>query len=173
MTCRLLLLLISVLPLFSSCESTESSGGGGPQNAARNAAILAEPRGDWFIGRRYFTNKVRYWGYLRRPGHLWDEAKLVVMDERRGIRTPDRLPEMPAGGGPAHGFDHNYEYRIWGDFTGETCYDPNSDRELPLFAARRYEVITTEPGYLFNPRDHYNPNYIPAREAKYQTPARL
>jgi len=173
MTRRLILLLISVLPLLPSCNSTGGSEGGGPGLEARNAAILAEPRGDWFIGRRYFTNKVRYWGYLRRPGHLWEQAKLVVIDEPRGIRQPDRLPESPAGGGNAHGFDHNYEYRIWGDFTGNTIYDPNSDRELPGFAARRFELITKEPGYLFSPRDRYNPNYIPAREAKYQTPARL
>ena len=96
MTRRLLLLLLAFVPLLPSCKTT---GGGGsdlpdnsPQSQARNAAILAEPRGDWYIGRRYFTNKVRYWGYLRRPGQLWNDAKLVVIDENRGIRTPDRLP---------------------------------------------------------------------------------
>lgn len=175
MTRRLLLLLLALVPLLPSCETT---GGGdfadnGPQVQARNAAILAEPRGEWFIGRRYFTNKVRYWGYLRRPGQLWDDARLVVFDENRGIRTPDRLPEMPAGGGQAHGYDHNVEYRIWGSYTGQMCYDPNSDRELPLFAATRFEPVNRTPGFLWSPKERYNPNYIPAREAKYQTPARM
>jgi hypothetical protein len=168
----LCLLCVALLPFLTSCGTTGGAEGG-VDVQARNAAILAEPRGDWFIGRRYFTNKVRYWGYLRRPGHLWEQAKLVVMDERRGVTQPDRLPESPSGGGNAHGYDHNYEYRIWGDYTGEHCYDPNSDRELPLFAPSRFEVINREPGFLFSPRDRYNPNYIPPREAKYQTPARM
>jgi hypothetical protein len=176
MTRRFVLLLLAVLPLLNSCGTTE----GGVDNSAagqsvqlRNAAIRAEPRGDWYIGRRYFTNKVRYWGYLRSPGQLWDTAKLVVMDESRGVRTPDRLPEAPSGGGRAHGYDHNYEYRIWGHYTGRVVYDPNSDREIPLFAPTRFEVISEHPGYLFSPKDKYHPNYIPAREVKYQTPARL
>ncbi len=178
MTRRLLLLLLAFVPLLPSCGTTGGGGGSdmpdnSPQSQARNAAILAEPRGDWYIGRRYFTNKVRYWGYLRKPGQLWDDAKLVVIDENRGIRTPDRLPENPAGGGQAHGFDHNTEYRIWGSYTGQMCYDPNSDRELPLFAATRFEPVNRTPGFLFSPRERYNPNYIPAREAKYQTPARM
>lgn len=169
---RLLLLLLTFLPLLPSCETTGGADNG-PDVQMRNAAILAEPRGDWYIGRRYFTNKVRYWGYLRRPGQLWEESKLVIMDETRGLRTPDRLPENPAGGGNAHGFDHNYEYRIWGNYSGSVAYDPNSDRELPVFVAKKYEVINRVPGFLFSPRDRYNPNYIPAREGKYQTPNRL
>ena len=178
MTRRQLLFLPAVLPLLNSC-GTPGGGGSGdftdndPQAQTRNAGILAEPRGEWFIGRRYYTNKVRYWGYLRRPGQLWDSAKLIVMDENRGVSQPDRLPEVPGGGANAHGFDHNYEYRIWGSYTGQICYDPNSDRELPMFAARKFEVISRTPGFLFTPRDNYNPNYIPAREARHQTPARM
>lgn len=178
MTRRFLLLLAACLPfLLPSCET--ASGGSypeendnGPEVQARNAAILAEPRGDWFIGRRYFTNKCRYWGYVRKPGELWTSAKLVVMDETAGVLTPDRLPELPAMGN-AHGYDHNTEYRIWGRYSGRIAYDPNSDRELPVFIATRYEVISSNPGFLFSPRERYSPNYIPAREAKYQTQNRM
>ena len=175
MTRRLLLLVLAFLPLLPSCSTTGDGdiADNGPTVQARNAAILAEPRGDWYIGRRYFTNKVRYWGYLRKPGQLWNDAKLVIMDEVRGIRQPDRLPESPAGGGQAHGYDHNTEYRIWGSYTGVPVYDPNSDRELSSFAASRFEPVSRTPGFLFSPRERYNPNYIPAREAKYQTPARM
>jgi hypothetical protein len=176
MTRRQLLFLPAALPLLNSCTGPGSGGefvDNGPQVQARNAAILAEPRGDWYIGRRYFTQKVRYWGYLRRPGQLWESAKLVVMDENRGVSQPDRLPEIPAGGGNAHGYDHNYEYRIWGSLTGQVCYDPNSDRELPLFAARKFELVSANPGFLWSPRDRYSPNYIPAREGRYQTPSRM
>ncbi len=172
MTRRFFLLLVSILPLLSSCGTTGGGVDRSPAVLSRNAAIQAEPRGDWFIGRRYFTNKVRYWGYLRSPGQRWDDAQLVVMDESRGLLTPDRLPEAPLSGN-AHGFDHNYEYRIWGSYTGRTVYDPNSDREVPLFSPRKFELISAQPGFLFSPKDRYNPNYIPAREGKYQTPARM
>jgi hypothetical protein len=165
---RALFLLLALLPLLPSCQITA----GGPLLEARNQAILAEPRGDFWIGRRYFVDKVRFWGYLRRPGQLWDNAQLVVMDESR-IKTPDRLPEMPADGGLAHGFDHNYDYRISGSFTGRKVYDPNADMELPVFSPGSYEVMNRTPGFLFSPNDRYSPKYIPAREVSRTTPARL
>ena len=106
-----------------------------------------------------------------KPGELWTSAKLVVMDETAGVLTPDRLKEMPESGN-AHGFDHNYEYKVWGSYTGGKCYDPNADMELPLFAARKYELVNEKPGFLFKPSDRYNPKYIPAREAHRQTEGR-
>lgn len=166
---RALFLLLAVLPLLPSCVSTD---GGGGLVTARNQVILAESRGDFWIGRRYFVDKTRFWGYVRRPGQLWDQSQLVVMEENR-LKTPDRLPEMPEGGGLAHGYDHNYEYRITGSFTGRKVYDPNADMELPVFAPGSYEVLNRTPGFLFSPTDRYSPKYIPAREVHRTTPARM
>jgi hypothetical protein len=156
-----------VLP---SCESMSAADHAAV--AARDARILAEPRGDYFIGRRYFTDKCRYWGYVRRPGQPWDKATLVVMDETAGALTPDRLPETPSGGGAAHGYDHNFEYRITGQLTGRLIYDPNADMELPAFIAQRFELLSEKPGFLFSPSDPYRAQYIPAREAHRQTAGR-
>ena len=163
-----LLLLLAFLPALPSCETTA----GGPQAAARNALILAEPRGDYWIGRRYFVDKTRFWGYLRRPGQLWEQGQLAVMDESR-LKTPDRLPELPTGDGYAHGYDHNYEYRLTGAFTGRKVYDPNADMELPVFSPGSFEVLNRTPGFLFSPADRYNVKYIPAREIPRTTPARM
>ena len=165
----LLLLLAFILPLLPSCETT---GGGGAMVDSRNAAIRAEPRSDFWIGRRYFVDKVRFWGYIRRPGQLWENAQLVVMDESR-VKTPDRLPEVPAGDGLAHGYDHNHEYRLTGNFNGRRVYDPNADMELPVFSPGSYEVTNRTPGFLFSPNDRYSPKYIPAREVPRTTPARM
>ncbi len=161
-------LCVACLMAVAAPSCTTSGGAGGPMLAARDAQILAEPRGDYYIGRRYFTDKTRYWGYVRKPGQLWDKAVLVLMDERRGRLTPDRLLEQPSTGN-AHGYDHNYEYKISGAFTGQQAYDPNADMILPLFAATNYEVISAKPGFLFTPGERYNPKYISAREAKRQT----
>ena len=163
-----LLFCLGLPLLLPSCAVTDAS----PVVAARNAAILAEPRGDFWIGRRYFVDKVRFWGYVRRPGQLWENSQLVVMDESR-LKTPDRLPEMPSGAGLAHGFDHNYEYRLTGTFTGRKVYDPNADMEVPVFSPGNYEVLNRTPGFLFSPKDRYHPKYIPAREIHRTTPSRM
>lgn len=125
------------------------------QMDARKAAIMAEPRGDYFIGRRYWIERTQFWGYLRRPGQTWDSSRLVVINETQR-NAPDRLPEVPTDGGRAHGYDHNHEYRMWGYFTGQKIYDPNSDLFLPEFMLTNYELITPAPGWLFHPKERYD-----------------
>ncbi len=150
---RLLQLTPLLALLFlSACAAT---GPAGPQVEARRAQIAAEPRGDYYIGRRFFIERTHFWGYLRRPGQPWEQSRLVVMNER-AARTPDRAPEIPSGSGPAHGYDHNCEYRVWGRYTGRKIYDPNSNLILPEFQAHRYEVHNPSPGWLFDPRERFN-----------------
>lgn len=167
--CRRYFVLLLALcgTVLSSCGTPGSNH---PAVLERNRQIAQEPRGDYYIGRRYYVRGTRFWGYLRRPGEVWDKARLVVMKETR-TRQPDRVPE---GTGPdAHGFDHNREYRIRGRFTGETVYDPNADLELPSFEPVSFELINPHPGFLFSPTDRYNPRYLPEREIRNTTPRRL
>lgn len=162
---RFTLLALAGLSLsaLSSCSSTmgSTSGTGGPANmsgpsaAQRNAQIAAEPRGDFFYGRRYFVNSTRFWGYLRRPGAPASTGKLVIMDESR-TRVPDRLPETGPSG-RRWGYDQNYQYKVYGNYTGETVYEPNSNQFLPAFRPTRFELVNTDPGWLFTPSDHYDP----------------
>ena len=75
------------------------------------------------------------------------------------MRAPDNLPQD----GPTdarYAFDHNYEYRIWGSYTGETVYEPNSNQFLPEFLLKNYELLKTNPGWLFHPNDHYDPHRL-------------
>lgn len=175
MTRRPLLLLftLATCPLLPSCGTTSADVvDNSPEVQLRNHAILAEPRGDFYIGRRYFVDKTRFWGYVRRPGQLWEDSQLVVMKESR-VKTPDRLPEDTSAA-QSHGYDQNYEYKIRGRFLpGELIYDPNADMELPAFEPTSFELISPRPGFLFSPRDRYDPRYIPAREVKRTTPARM
>jgi hypothetical protein len=182
MTCRrlaLLFLSLAIFPLLPSCGTTSGAGDipgvavdNSPIVQQRNALILAEPKGgDYYIGRRYFVDKTRFWGYLRRPGQLWDDSQLVMMRESR-VKTPDRLTEDTYAA-QSHGYDHNYEYKVRGRFLpGEQSYDPNADMELPVFEPTSFELISPRPGFLFSPRDRYDPRYIPAREVRRTTPAR-
>jgi hypothetical protein len=152
---RVFVLLLSLAALLTSCADPMVE----QHIATRRLAIASEPRGDWFIGRRYFIDRTQFWGYLRRPGQSWDDSKLVMMNESRK-RTPDRLPEMPGGDGAARGYDHNREYRIWGHFTGKKIYDPNSDLFLPEFMLTNWEVQSESPGWIFHPKEKMDGEHL-------------
>ncbi len=151
---RALSALLGALVL-SQCESGIGTGNlGGPGVEQRNAAIASEPTGDFHYGRRYYVEKTRFWGYLRKPRQPWSRAKLVMMREDL-VRVPDRLPETGPPGG-RYGFDNNFEYRIRGRFTGRQVYDPNSNQILPEFLPSSFELLDTRPGWLFRPDDRYD-----------------
>lgn len=173
-----LFVALAVTVLSTSCTTTGTSGSGGrggvgqlpasafthPQVKARNEIIATEPLGNYYIGRRWWTDGTRFWGYVRQPRQPWSEARLVIMNESI-IKQPDRLPEE--GSFQVHGFDHNYEYRLWGSFTGVTIYDPNSNFRVPEFRLSKYELINPTPGFLFYPGESYNPRHLPP---KYPSP---
>lgn len=155
---RLPILAVVVASLCQCSNSIGMGTMGGPTMSERSAAIAAEPRGDFFYGRRYFVQKTNFWGYLRKPGQDARNAKLVVMQEHQTL-TPDRF--LAGGTGEKqHGFDQNYEYRIWGNYTGRTVYDLNSNQMLPEFFLSRYELVEKNPGWLFRPDDRYDSTKI-------------
>ena len=143
--------LLLCLLILTSCGTSQLQ----EQMIARNAAISAEAPGDYYIGRRYRIDRPHFWGYLRKPRQQWEDARLVVMNERV-TRQPDRLPEEAGNGERAFGYDHNAEYRVWGGFTGRKVYDPNSDLALPEFQPTRFELMQPSAGWLFKPNERFN-----------------
>jgi hypothetical protein len=120
--------------LMASCETMDRSG---PDRAALSAAIASEPRGDYFIGRRMYKKDYKMWGWVRESGRPWSTAKLVMMNEQVQL-TPDRE-------GGKMGVDNNFEYRLRGRFTGETVYEPASDRFYPEFQLTGHELLSRTP----------------------------
>ncbi len=164
---RLLALPLAVASLFLGACATPSDSTyytgqrftrDHPALVARNAQIAAEPRGDFYIGRRYFIDGTRFWGFIRKPGQPWQQAKLSVINEDQKF-TPDRQRQID--GSAKMGFDHNHEYRLYGRFTGERVYDPNSNQVLPEFLLTRYELISSNPGFLFHPEQTFRPQTVP------------
>jgi hypothetical protein len=130
---------------LAGCETMPQ----GIQQARTDLAqkIQAEPPGDYFIGRRYFKAPVyKFWGYVRRPGQPWSTAQLVVMNEKQKL-TPDREQLN-------FGSDNNYEYKLYGSFTGQKVYEPASDGFYPEFILQKYELISTNPAPIF--RSQFN-----------------
>ena len=149
---RALFLLLLVALFLPSCQTVDPMVAA--QMETRRQAIANEPRGNWYIGRRYFIARTQFWGYVRRPGQSWDESRLTIFNEHQAIQ-PDRVLEDPTDGSAAHGFDHNYEYRLYGNFTGDTVYDPNSNLFLPEFKLTGSQLISPNPGFLFRPDERY------------------
>jgi hypothetical protein len=154
------LLLLSIIA-FSACSTGGGNYGylggpnmGGPPVEVRKAEIASEPTGNFFYGRRYFVYKTRFWGYLRKPRQAGRQSRLVVFNESRKL-APDRLPE-DGPPGARFGFDQNHEYRIYGNYTGVTVYEPNSNQFLPEFMLTDFQLVKRQPGWLFSPRDHYD-----------------
>lgn len=158
---RFLLLFALLLPLlFCRCNTLKRDC---EAIAAREAEIAAEPKGDYYIGRRYYVPYTRFWGYLRKPGESWRTARLVMMDERI-VHTPDRGPEPPQKNA-TYGTDQNAEYIVRGSYTAEEAYDSATDKAYPLFRATGYELRNRRPGFLFTPSEKYDESYVTIRPA--------
>jgi hypothetical protein len=137
-----------LLGLFFLTGCGTSMPHGIQQNRADVAQrIQAEPPGDYFIGRRYFKGSVfKFWGYVRKPGQPWSTAQLVVFNEKEKL-APDRERL-------AFGSDNNYEYRLYGTFSGQTVYEPASNGFYQEFILKKYELISTNPPPIF--KSQYN-----------------
>lgn len=135
-----LLLAGGTLALFlAGCETVPS----GIQQARIEMAqkIAAEPPGDYYIGRRYFKPVFKFWGYVRRPGQPWSSAQMVMLNEKQKL-APDRERL-------SFGSDNNYEYKLYGNFSGDKVYEPASNTVYPEFVLKNYELISTNPPPIF------------------------
>src|SRR5215211_6100002 len=125
----------AALMAYTSCTTTEpSSNLAGASRATMTSAIAQEPRGAYFVGRRYYKKDYKFWGYVRESGAPWSTARLVMLNENTKL-APDR-----AGG--ALGTDNNYEYKLLGEFTGQTVYEPASNGFYPEFRLRGAELLS-------------------------------
>ena len=137
--------------LLAGCESPEQSGLRAARLAQRQA-IYSEPPGDYYIGRRYYNANYKFWGYLRRPGQPWKDAKLVMLNENQKL-APDREANQ-------FGIDDNCQYRIYGKYTGDTVYEPASNRFYPEFTLTGYDLVDRNPPPIFPPGTRLPDNAI-------------
>src|ERR1700688_3789673 len=129
----------TALLLSAGCQEMPTS----IQNAkgAMAQRIAAEPTGDYYIGRRYFKPDFKFWGYVRRPNQPWSTAQLVMLNEKQKL-APDRERL-------SFGSDNNYEYKLYGYFSGDKVYEPASNGVYPEFVLKGYEEISTNPPPIF------------------------
>ena len=126
--------------LLTGCVTSEPAGIQASK-AAMAQTIAAEPPGDYFIGRRYYKPDYKFWGYVRKPGQPWSSSQMVMLNEEKKL-APDR-EQMNFGS------DNNYEYKLYGHFSGETVYEPASNGFYPEFVLEKMELISTNPAPIF------------------------
>jgi hypothetical protein len=131
--------LVASAVVLNSCETVPP--GIQQARAAMAQSISNEPIGDYYIGRRYFKPDFKFWGYVRRPGQPWSTAQLVMLNEKQKL-APDRERL-------AFGSDNNYEYKLYGYFSGDKVYEPASNGFYPEFVLQGYELISTNPPPIF------------------------
>src|SRR2546430_7823255 len=125
--------------LLAGCETVPPGIQAAKVSMAQKYA--AEMPGDYFIGRRYYKPDFKFWGYVRRPGQPWSEAQLVMLNEKQKL-APDREHLN-------FGSDNNYEYKLYGYFSGDKIYEPASNTIYPEFVLKNYELISTNPPPIF------------------------
>jgi len=135
-----------VLLFTGGCTSVDPDAGA---RASMNAAILGEAPGDYFVGRRMYKQDYKMWGWVREPGKPWKSAKLVMMNEQVKL-----APDREAG---KLGSDNNYEYRLFGSFSGGMVYEPASDSFYPEFLLKGYEVKSTAPARIYSTKRQEEP----------------
>ena len=136
---RSIFLFLAAL-IVAACQTTTKEG----FEAARttmNDNIKNEPPGDYFIGRRYYKQDYKFWGYIRSPGQSWSTAKLVMLNEQKKL-APDREKNNI-------GSDNNFEYKLLGKFSGETVYEPASNGFYPEFILTGSELISVTPAPIY------------------------
>ena len=135
----LLLALAAFLPM-TGCVTPEMKH----KKAARQVMedeIRREEPGNYYVGRRYYKVDYKFWGFVRKPGQQWNTAKLVMLNEQ-GKLAPDReLGKL--------GSDNNSEYKLYGDFSGQTVYEPASNGFYPEFTLKAYELRSVAPASIY------------------------
>lgn len=132
----------SALSLFAGCANFAETRSTAAARAEMQAAIQAEPRGNYFVGRRYFKNDYKFWGYVRKPGEQWPVAKMVMFNENKHL-APDRE-------GGTLGMDNGYEYKLTGYFSGATVYEPASNGFYPEFVLTGYQLLDATPAPIYS-----------------------
>jgi len=133
-------LFLCLLFMLAGCESPEMEGIQSARVSMMKTIQTEEP-GDYFIGRRYYKKDYKFWGFVRKPGQPWSTAKLVMLNEQKKL-APDRAVNQI-------GNDNNYEYKLYGTFSGETVYEPASNGFYPEFVLTNYELKSVSPAPIF------------------------
>lgn len=135
-----LFLICLIAFFFVGCEHVRFQSEGDRKAVA--ARVAAEPYGSYYIGRRFYKVDYHMWGWVKKPRAPWKSAQLVMMNEQQQL-APDRAQNRI-------GCDNNYEYRLYGHFSGEKVYEPASDTFYPEFVLKKAVLLNVAPPLIYS-----------------------
>ena len=123
--------LAAMVLFFSGCETITSQSRA--DRRMLDASMAREKPGDYYIGRRFYKVDYHMWGWVKRPGERWKQAQLVMFNEQKTL-APDRAQHQI-------GADNDYEYFLYGFYSGDKVYEPASDHFYPEFVLNKAILI--------------------------------
>jgi hypothetical protein len=130
---------MSLVFLFVGCETIQV------QNRADrrmiDTSIAHEKPGDYYVGRRFYKIDYHMWGWVKKPGERWKQAQLVMLNEQKML-APDRAEHRI-------GSDNDYEYFLYGFYSGDKVYEPASDHWYPEFVLVKAILVDKKPPLLY------------------------
>ncbi len=89
----------------------------------------------WIAHRLIDPDGGQGWGWVKKNGDDWDDAKWIALQETLGVAVAPHRKLLKADE------DANWEYKFWGAFASYKAYDPRLDEQVPVFVLQGYEVI--------------------------------
>ncbi len=130
---------LGALFFLSGCEHILSQSR--VDRMALTAAIKKEPHGPYYVGRRFYKIDYHMWGWVKEPGQPWKKAQLVMFNEQKQL-APDRMQNYV-------GSDNNYEYHLYGYYSGQKVYEPASDSFYPEFVLKKALLVNASPPLIY------------------------
>lgn len=125
------LLSIGALFFLAGCETIQVQNR--TDRRAIDASLAQEKLGNYYIGRRFYKVDYHMWGWVKKPGEPWKKAQLVMMNEQKTL-----VPNRAQG---KIGSDNDYEYFLYGFYSGDKVYEPASDHFYPEFVLTKAVLV--------------------------------
>jgi len=100
--------------------------------AAHTPARHGETEGPYLIGQRTLVEDYCGWGWVRKEGESWGQARWVAMEH-----NPKTCP-VPHAFLPRPQDDKDYLYKLYGDFAPYRAYEPQADVWVDVFRIKGF-----------------------------------
>ena len=100
--------------------------------AAHTPARHGETDGPFWIGQRTVVEDYCGWGWLRKEGESWNQARWIAIEyDPKGCPPPHAFLPRP-------GDDKDYLYQLYGDFAPYRAYEPQADVWVDVFKIKGF-----------------------------------
>jgi hypothetical protein len=123
--------LAGILLLLSACETIHVQNR--DDRRMIDASIANEKPENYYVGRRFYKVDYHMWGWVKKPGERWKQAQLVMLNEQKTL-APCRAERQI-------GSDNDYEYFLYGFYSGDKVYEPASDHFYPEFVLTKAVLV--------------------------------